>query len=162
MAKEYGVAQIYRAARAPGFPLVVICAAGETPNLNTRVTIEQLPWRIFPPHFGLFFETPPIFLPATRPFAVWHAAGYPVGVDEVMIIDANGRHVVKIEPTLAPSPEGRDVNAGEQFLAYKQIGFPNCMIAPVDAMVPMIFARAFGPASYADCEAWIAQNCGKA
>ena len=69
---------------------VLIVAIGEAPNLNTRVTLEQLPWRIYPPHFGLFFETPQIALPATRPFVVWQVAGYPAGLTELVIVDANG------------------------------------------------------------------------
>jgi hypothetical protein len=161
MTKEFGVAHTYEAARIHG-AAVVIVAVGEAPYLNTRVTLEQLPWRIYPPHFGLFFETPPFGLPATRPFVVSAVVGYPADIDELTIIDANGRHLVKIVSVIQFRAAKVDVNAEKEFLAYKQIGFANCMIAPVDAVVPMIFRRAFGPASYADCEAWIAQNCGKA
>ena len=161
MTKEFGVARTYEAARIHGAAVVII-AAGEAPYLNTRVTLEQLPWRIYPPHFGLFFETPEIALPAIRPFVVWAVVGFPADIDELTIIDANGRHVVKIAGAIQFRSAKEDVNADKAFLAYRQIGFPNCMIAPFDAMVPMIFTRAFGPASYAECEAWIAQNCGKA
>jgi len=161
MTKEFGIAQTYHVARLTN-AAVIIVAIGEAPNFNTRVTIEQLPWRIYPPHFGLFFETPEIALPATRPFVVWAVAGFPADIDELTIVDANGRHVVKIASAIRFQAADKDVNAEKAFLAYKQIGLPNCMIAPFDAMVPMIFTRAFGPATYADCEAWIAQNCGKA
>lgn len=162
MAKDFGVAHDYQAARLTDFA-ILIAAVGEAPNLNTRVTLEQLPWRIYPPHFGLFFETPQITLPATRPFVVWQVAGYPAAPTEVVIIDANGRHVVKLEKTFGLRSMTEQVNAEKAFLAYRQVGVPgNCMVAPFDAMVPMIFQRAFGPATYADCEAWVAQNCGKA
>ena len=76
MTKEFGIAQLYQAARLTD-AAVIIVATGETPNFNTRVTIEQLPWRIYPPHFGLFFETPAIALPAKRPFAVSAIVGFP-------------------------------------------------------------------------------------
>jgi hypothetical protein len=160
MAKEFGVAESYQAARIHGV-VVAIIAIGQAPNLNTLVTIEQLPWRIYPPHFGLFFEQPIIVLPTTRPFVVTALVGFPTDRDELTIIDANGRHVVKIGSVLEFRAAKQDVNAEKAFIAYKQLGFPNCMIAPEDAMVPMIFARAFGPDTYAACEAWIAQNCGK-
>lgn len=93
---------------------------------------------------------------------VWTVAGFPAGLTELTIVDANGRHVVQIAKAIELRSATEQVNAEKAFLAHKQIGFPNCMIAPFDAMVSMIFQRAFGPASYADCEAWIAQNCGKA
>jgi hypothetical protein len=161
MTKEFGIAQLYQAARLTDAAVIVV-ATGETPNFNTRVTIEQLPWRIYPPHFGLFFETPEIALPAKRPFAVSAIVGFPGERNQLTIIDACGRHVLNILAAIQFRAAGKDANAEKDFCAYQQIGFPNCMIAPVDAMVPMIFTRAFGPASYADCEAWIAQNCSKA
>jgi hypothetical protein len=162
MTKEFGVAHLYQATRLTDFAVLIV-AIGEAPNLNTRVTLEQLPWRIYPPHFGLFFETPQIALPATRPFVVWQVAGYPPGLTEIVIVDANGRHVVQLAKAIELRSATEQVNAEKAFLAYRQIGVPNnCMVAPFDAMVPMIFQRAYGPATYADCEAWIAQNCGKA
>lgn len=161
MLKQFGVAHTYEAVRIHSVAVAVV-AIGETANLNTRVMLEQLPWKIYPPHFGLFFEHPQIALPATRPFVVSSLFAYPADVGELTFIDANGRHVVKIGETVALSAAERRVNEEGAFLAYKQIGFPNCMIAPVDAVVPMIFARAYGPDTYTNCEAWIAQNCGKA
>jgi hypothetical protein len=161
MTKEFGLAHEYKAARVHGVAVAIV-ATGEAPYFNTRVTLEQLPWKSYPPHFALFFEQPTIGLPATRPFAISAIVGYPADLNELTIIDAAGRHVVKIEGGLSFRSAKEDVNAEKAFLAYRQIGFANCMIAPVDAAVPMIFARAFGPDTYANCEAWITQNCGKA
>ena len=161
MLKEFGIAHTYQAARIAGVA-VAIAATGEAPNFNTRVTLEQLPWKIYPPHFGLFFEHPQITLPATRPFVVSTLVGYPTDIDDLTVIDANGRHIVKIQASMMLGAPRERINEEPAFLAYKQIGFPNCMIAPVDAVVPMIFARAYGPDTYAKCEAWIAQNCGGA
>ena len=110
MTKEFGIAQLYQAARLTDAAVIII-ATGETPNFNTRVTIEQLPWRIYPPHFGLFFETPEIALPAKRPFAVSAIVGFPGERNELTIIDACGRHVLNIRrrsnfarPARTPTP----------------------------------------------------------
>jgi hypothetical protein len=141
---------------------VLIFAAGEAPNLNTQVSIELLPWRIFPPHFGLFFETPQVGLPATRPFLVWGIFPYPKGIDELVIVDAAGRHTVPILGAFPFAASERKLQEAPSFVAYRQIGVAsNCMLAPADAMVPMIYSRAFGPATQAECQAWIDKNCGK-
>ena len=55
--------------------------------------------------------------------------GFPTERDELTIIDANGQHVVKIGGVLEFRAGKEDVNAEKAFIAYKQIGFPNCMIA---------------------------------
>ena len=73
------------------------------------------------------------------------------------IIDATGSHAVKIGSAI----ELEKANAEKAFNAYQQLGVANCMIAPVDAMVPMIFRKARGPDTYKGCEDWIANNCGK-
>ena len=76
MTKQFGVADLYQATRLAETS-VLITAVGEAPNLNTIVTLEMLPWKIYPPQFGLFFETPQVSLPATRPFLVWGIFPYP-------------------------------------------------------------------------------------
>ena len=162
MAKEYGIAQFYNAVRlAP--TAVLIVAVGQAPNLNTQVSLEQLPWRIFPPQFGLFFDTPQIHLPAMRPFVVPAVFPFPDGRNELTIFDAAGAHKIAILdafPFSAMEKE-RHLPGLKDFVAYQQLGVANCMIAPEGAMVPMIYSRAFGPASYAECEDWISKNCGK-
>jgi hypothetical protein len=161
MTKQFGVADLYQATRLAETS-VLITAVGEAPNLNTIVTLEMLPWKIYPPQFGLFFETPQVSLPATRPFLVWGIFPYPKRENDLAVFDSAGRHSV---PILGTFPfEATDKRSGVMgaFIAYQQIGVPtNCMIAPADAMVPMIYRKGFGPASYADCEDWIAKNCGK-
>ena len=160
MAKEFGVAT-YTAMKVTEV-LVLITAHGTAPNWNTRVTLEQLPWRIWPPRFGLYFDTPDIALPALRPFTVSGLFAYPASLGQVTIIDAAGQHDVKIGSAMMLDAAAEDrVNADKAFNAYQQIGVANCMIAPVDAMVPMIFRKAHGPDTYKGCEDWIARNCGK-
>lgn len=161
MSKDYGIAQFYQAARLTD-TTVLIVAVGQAPNLNTQVTIEQLPWRIFPPQFGLFFDTPAISLPALRPFVVSAVFPYPKDIDMLRIVDATGAHKLEIFSAFPFSAVERErhLQGQKEFNAYQQIGVANCMIAPEGAMVPMIYTKAFGPAAYAECEAWIAKNCG--
>jgi len=152
MSKQYGIARLYQALRLAD-TAVLIMAVGEAPNFNTRVSLEQLPWRIFPPQFGLFFDTPEIQLPALRPFAVSAVFPYPKDVADLTIVDAAGRHKVAILSAFPfPAAEReKHLQGQKEFIAYQQIGVANCMIAPEDAMVPMIYTKAFGPASYAEC-----------
>jgi hypothetical protein len=161
MAKDYGIAS-YSAARVTD-SLLLIAAVGVAPNWNTRVTLEQLPWRIWPPHFALYFDTPDVALPALRPFAITGLFLYPASLRQVTVIDARGRHSVEIGAGIVLDAATEDkVNAEKAFNAYRQIGVAtNCMIAPVDAMVPMIFSKAHGPDTYKGCEDWVAKNCGK-
>jgi hypothetical protein len=116
MLKEFGIAHTYQAARIAGVA-VAIAATGEAPNFNTRVTLEQLPWKIYPPHFGLFFEHPQITLPATRPFVVSTLVGYPTDIDELTVIDANGRHIVKIQASMMLGAPRERINEEPAFLA---------------------------------------------
>jgi hypothetical protein len=166
MTKEFGLADAYQATRMTDHT-VLIMAWGQAPNLNTVVTLEMLPWRIYPPHFGLFFEHQPSLLPARRPFVVWGIFPYPKREEKLTILDAAGRHSVDVLGTFpfeASSKEASSTRAqaAEAFIAYQQLGVEtNCMIAPADAMVPMIYRRGFGPATYAECQAWVLKNCGK-
>jgi hypothetical protein len=158
MAKEFGVAT-YIAMKVTEI-LVLITAHGAAPNRNTRVTLEQLPWRIWPPRFGLYFDTPGVALPALCEFVVSGLFTYPTSLGLVTLIDAAGEHTVKIGPAMSrDEPPEEWVNADKTFNAYQQIGVANCMIAPVDAMVPMIFGKAHGPDTYKGCEDWITRNC---
>ena len=47
---------------------ILLRAEGTLPNLNSKAELEQLPWRIWPPRFGLFFQSEQIVMPATGPF----------------------------------------------------------------------------------------------
>jgi hypothetical protein len=159
MAKDFGVANY--TARKVSEGLVLVIADGTAPYVNTRVTLEQLSWRIWPPRIGLYFDTPGAALPALRPFIISGLFIYPVSLGQVTLIDAAGEHSVKIGATIShDAPPEEWVNSDKAFNAYQQIGMANCMIAPVDAMVPMIFRKAHGPDSYNGCEDWIARNCG--
>ena len=109
MTKQFGVADLYQATRLAETS-VLITAVGEAPNLNTIVTLEMLPWKIYPPQFGLFFETPQVSLPATRPFLVWGIFPYPRRENDLAVFDSAGRQSV---PILGTSPfEATDKRSG--------------------------------------------------
>lgn len=157
MSKHYGVGA-YRAQRiAPG--VIAIIAIGSAPNANTVVTIEQLPWRIYPPRFGLFFSDPAVVMPAVVPFIRIGVFLYPKGNSVVTIFDAAGAHAVDIVDDI--NLTALEVPGSDQFAVYQQIGRSNCIVAPADALLPAIYYRVYGPASEADCNAWAVANCGK-
>jgi hypothetical protein len=160
MPKEYGIAQHYKAVRLAN-SFVMILAVGQVGYASTRVTIEQLPWRIYPPHFGLFFETAEIGIPVTRPFVVSAIFLYPASSKKVVILDAAGRHEIDISDIFPFDVVERQAKEADNLAVYQQIGVANCMIAPADAMVPMIYTKVFGPATQPQCQAWIDKNCGK-
>src|ERR1700740_2377454 len=50
--------------------VVTITGQGTVPTLNTVAQLVQLPLMIWPPRYALYFTSPEIVLPATRPFIV--------------------------------------------------------------------------------------------
>jgi hypothetical protein len=102
--KEFGRAT-YRAYRL--FGQVFLIATGQTPNWNDKVDFEQLPYRTFPPTWGLFFITPDVTMPAVRPFVNDEAIAYPYGIPTVSIEDADGLHVVPIAEVVPPGSAAR-------------------------------------------------------
>lgn len=158
MSKHFGVGR-YAALRIADAAILIV-ATGTAPNSTTTVTLEQLPWRIFPSRFGLFFDDAPITLPVTRPFVVTGVFAYPKDVASVTIVDALGHHQIPIaaDIDMAKMEERSD---SAEYLVYRRLDSTSCLIAPSDQAVPAIYTRAFGPAPLAACEAWSSNNCGK-
>ncbi len=75
---------------------VFITAKGVLPNWNQIPDIRQLPIRIFPPQFGMFFYTPAIVLPTLRPFVISEPFGYPKDEKTLTMHDLDGSHVIEI------------------------------------------------------------------
>lgn len=152
--KHFGRAS-YRAFRSGGFLHIV--ASGETPNLNDEVVLEQLPFLIFPPMYGLFFVTQDVSLPATRPFSVEIQTPFPASATAVHIQDADGSHWTEIaelgEPSLPP-------NVGSDFCVFQWIGINPNVIAKCNAAVPAVYTRVFGPGTYANCEQYVRDHGG--
>ena len=153
--KHYGRAS-YKAFRAAEF--LHIIASGETPNLNDQVIIEQLPFLIRPPMFGLFWVTQDISLPALRPFTVEIRTLFPGDTDSVRIQDADGDHVVPIADIAAPPSPPSDVE--NKFCVFEWIEINPHVIAEFDAIVPAVYSRAFGPDTRARCVQYIRDQGG--
>lgn len=157
MSKHFGYGT-YQAVRIADHAILIL-AVGVAPNLSTRVTLEQLPWRIFPPMFGLFFDEPPVTLPALHPFMLSAVFAFPKGEDSVTIIDAAGAHRIKLSSEFIWS--AAQTRAGEDlFIVYRNLNDASCLTVPQDKIVPAIYTRVFGPASQADCATWAAKHCG--
>lgn len=150
---------IFSAYRQDG--VVHLQASGSKPTPQTRVTIEQLPFFIFPPQYGLMFETQGITNPLVVPFDIERALpNYPPDVKFVFVVDKNGTHSIDIVER--PASGNRNIvpsdPAAASFVVYQQIGTDRYMIAKSDAIVPAIYIRVFGPDTYANCQAYVAAH----
>jgi hypothetical protein len=77
-------------------PFVELVAVGTTPDFNMKAKLVMSPLRIFPPQFGLFFFVPEITLPAEKPFWVDASFFSDDPVADIIVWDADGRHVVPV------------------------------------------------------------------
>ncbi len=150
----------YKAYRLLGVTHLV--ATGELPNLNMKADFEQLPFRIFPPMFGFYFVTPEITLPMLRPFVHEEPILYPRAAHTVRIQDADGYHDVPIAEVIPPDFDVQTaaVEAGANYCVFSWIGINSMMIAKCDAIVPGVYSKVFGPASYAECDRYVVDNGG--
>lgn len=145
--------------------VVYVTAEGEKPYLQTRVTIEQLPFLIYPPIYALFFDTPGGANPLVTPFMIERAiTNYPSSAKSISIQDATGSHRIPIE-TRATSAPGvhalaafSDAAAPANFCVFQQLGTQRLLIAACDAILPAIYVRVYGPASYAECQQYVAAH----
>lgn len=91
----------YRCVRLGDY--ILLSAEGTLANLNDRPALEQMPWRIWPPRFGLLVYPAQVSLPATRPFKIWGLFGYPRSATSVGVVDADGEKAVPVEALAAGS-----------------------------------------------------------
>lgn len=167
MSKQYGVGTYRAKIIAKG--VILISARGQTPYSNIKPGLAELPWRIFPPHFGLFFEsTGDIGAAVMTPFATYLVAEYPSDQTVVNVVDSTGVNRVGIDEVSIDRVVrfGDFIDAGPGYAVYQQLNNPgNCLVAPTDAIVPAIYFNAtayMGPLTLADAEAWKSSNCAKA
>src|ERR1044072_8158634 len=159
--RELGRAS-YRAYRL--FGVTHLIAIGETPNLNDKVDFEQLPFRIFPPIFGFFFIHQDFRLPARKPFVYQESIIYPTGVNSIRIQDADGIHDVPIADVVSTDAmtdrfvPGSDPN----YCVFSWIGTNWLLIAKCDAILPAVYTRVFGPATYEACQSYVREHGGTA
>jgi hypothetical protein len=149
---------IYSATRQNG--ILHVTATGQKPTAQTKVTIEELPFLIYPPQLALMFETDGITNPIVLPFDIERAfANFPASAKVVNITDRNGRHSIDIveQPATAKTLVIADP-AAPQFVVYQQIATDHYLIAKSGAVVPAIFFKVFGPDTYANCKAFVAAH----
>lgn len=156
--KELGSAE-YKAFRAGD--LVEIIATGMTSALNIKIDIEQLPFFIYPPMFGLYFLTPVVVLPATHPFCYKERVPFPKSSKVITILDAEGKHGVEIQEvnvseTKSALPSVTDTG----FCVFSWIGIDKLQISNCDAILPSVYSRVFGPATFGECETYVNDNKG--
>ena len=154
MSKDFGEG-IYSAYRQNG--ILHVRASGLKPTAQTKVTIEQLPFFIFPPQLGLMFETDGITSPIVLPFDIERAfSNYPSSAKAVSIVDKNGLHSIDIveQPATTSNLLISDL-AAPQFVVYQQIGTERYLIAKSGDIVPAIYFKVFGPDTYANCQAYV-------
>lgn len=157
MPKVFGEG-IYSAYRQNG--ILHVKASGLKPTAQTKVTIEELPFLIYPPQLGLMFETEGITNPVLLPFDIEKAfPNYPGSAKIVQIMDKNGLHAIDIVdlPATAPVLLLSDA-AATQFVVYQQIGTDRYLIAKSDALVLAIYVKVFGPDTYTACQAYVAAH----
>ncbi len=160
MSKVFGVG-IYSAYRQNG--ILHVTASGLKPTAQTKVTIEELPFLIYPPELGLFFETDGITSPVVLPFDIERAVTiYPASAKAVHIVDKNGLHAIHIVEKPATGSGTITDPAATQFVVYHQIGLNRYLIAKSDAIVPAIYYKVFGPDTYAACQAYVAAHTAPA
>lgn len=141
--------------------IVHVTAEGEKPYLQTKVTIEQLPFLIYPPIYALYFETSGIASPVVVPFLVERAiTGFPSSAKSISIEDATGHHTIPIETRAGPSVGMHTLALSEaaaigNFCVFQQLGTARLLIAACDAMLPAIYTRVFGPAGHAECQQYV-------
>jgi len=157
--KEFGKAQ-YKAFR--NGDLVKVIATGTVSGMNVKTDIEQLPFYIYPPMFGFYFIVPDIVLPALRPFVYEEDVPFPKSAGGITILDVDGKHNIKIEESVTPvsqptSPAPSDTG----YCVFSWIGTDALKIAKCDAILPAVYSRVYGPASYGECEKHVKDNGGQ-
>lgn len=167
MTKDYGKGEYV--ARRITDNTILIQAHGFAPATNTIVTLERMPWRIWPPHYGLFFEQNGIGGSMQSPFHKTLVDSYPVQeeFDVVNIVDLSGVIQVPIEAGLEFSLLRSDIanDIENHFAVWQQIGVnSNCVIAPINAIMPAIYFNAtahLGGLTLKQAEKWKKNNCGQ-
>ena len=122
---------------------ILLHAEGSLPNWNSQAELVQMPWRIWPPQFGLYFQDQQISLPALRPFAISALFGFPRTATTVVVHDADGTRNVAILELPATHTLMQATNADS---ATVRTGYsPVSLQAAFDAAVAQLPASAPGP-----------------
>lgn len=137
-------------------------ATGEFPNFNDKADFDQLPFRIFPPQYGFYFIHQDINIPAIKPFCYSEVIVFPTNASSITIVDTDGPHQTPLEEIQIEEPVKDEPAKSEQgFCVFQIIGRTELLIAKCDAILPAIYKRVFGPASYEECEKYLGDHQGK-
>lgn len=149
----------YKAIRSGGSTRLI--AHGQTPNLNDKVDIEPLPFLIFPPWYGFYFIHQDIQLPAVKPFVYEEEIFVPASANSVQVQDAVGRHTVPIETIAPPHVPTEPAPTTPGFCVFALVaGGGPLLIAPCASILPAIYHRVFGPATYGECKDYVKKHGG--
>jgi len=158
--KELGIAEC--SAVRVGNNVVEIVAVGTVSAVNIKVDIEQLPFFIHPPMFALYFLTPPIVLPAIHPFCYKERVSFPKDSEVITVLDADGQHVIKVQEIEVPQIEKKlPAPTDTGFCVFLWVGTSKLQISSCDEMVPSVFSREYGPATFGECQTYVDDNAGR-
>jgi len=153
--KELGKAD-YKAVR--NGDMVKVIAAGTVSASNIKTDLEQLPFQIYPPMFAFYFIVPDIVLPTLRPFVYEEDVPFPKNATVITISDATGKHTVKIESAAAPTQPSSPAPTDTGYCVFSWIGTDTLKIAKCDAILPAVYTRVFGPATFGECQKYVKDN----
>jgi len=150
--------------------LVELTATGLLPCFNYSAALEMRPERVFPPMWNMVFYTQDVCMTAVKPFSISQqfAMSEVQEGQSIIIHDATGEVEVPIEhdgaAALSPTSDGLNGILDDLYFVYARLpkntgAYQGCVIAPVSSVVLGIYYRAYGPASKAECENWMATNC---
>jgi hypothetical protein len=167
MTKVLGTAQ-YEARWVQRSFLVRLTAMGTLPCSNYSAQLEQAPDRVVPPNWQMIFYIEDFCLRETKPFTEEVLMVNDTGAKTILVTDASGEHHIPIQEANVPIPNAEALRSAadrDEYVVYAKLprpeeGHNGCIVVPADYFVTGIQYRAFGPASKADCETFVADNCG--
>src|SRR6202030_1733141 len=94
------------------------------------------------------------------PFEIEKALpNYPAKAKFVSIADKSGLHAIDIREKADSHPPLQIADPNEaNFNVYQQIDTTHYLIAKANAPVLAVYTKVFGPASYAECQAYLASH----
>jgi hypothetical protein len=155
--KELGKAH-YKAVR--NGDVVKVIATGTVPAFNIKTDLEQLPFLIYPPIFAFYFVVPDITVPTLRPFVYEEDVPFPKNANVITISDAAGQHAVQIESAGAPAQQSSPAPTDTGYCVFSWIDIATLKIAKCEAVLPAVYTRVFGPATFGECEKYVKGNGG--
>jgi hypothetical protein len=154
----------YSAGRLDRQVIIISAKNIDLPSLQAKAELRRMPWRCWPPVYGLFLNNPSIFSPTVSEGYAVIVDAYPDGFDYVDIIDAAGRQHV----TLSQGVTSVNREAPSElpiYAVFQMVGnHSDCIVAPYDQLMPAVYFNAtlhLGPMKHADATTWMSTNCDR-